>query len=728
MNGKGGVTTATNGNGSSNGNGHISSSNNMNGSSNAIPSGQPVSRYARRSLFSRVTTALTSTDSNGSTSTTTNKSNNDKDSNDKYRKGRSRKRLQLALQQRSFAARILGFIALGSVGFALFWHLAVPETSTTGTTGPFPKYHYPHRNPLLTHWSPAVVPAPRTEKALQKLTEPLWVDQGGPTVPASAVDPGNPDAAAAAVAVAAAAADTTTTTVTLPDRSDFKTIIPQIPGNAVTRRNFLARLFEQQRRKGFSKAHIMKLLQAWLHQADQQLIQNLHGGNQWIPSFLLPTLTGDIRDAETVIDQAAEPMPNWLYFHTYRMNETHMAWEREWRDMKAQYNITKAAKAAARHHPESEKQQQPLPPLEQPIVDYTDPAKYKYPPVQLDLPAHGTYPEFRKLGDMMKSWPQDEDNAGIITESLIHFNYSDPVEREAARKFRDAELPFKLYDVPEITNAGALWTDEYLTKEFDQSGLYVAGSVQESLSNYILFFTRWDIFTLGLPPIRYNDWNYAKWNEHAKYADASRLPFDLPHYYFQAAHFLGKEYETRTKWSFLARDLPSFSYPAEGGYNETFFVFHPDPQRGLQCRFSERGVLSSSHYDGTRNFITMVKGAKRYILAPPRECSKLGVIPSIKSPMYRHSILNYRHFDYLHDMSGAAADMSDKERAWLQKAAGSQAVETVLKAGEVMYLPCNWFHYIASLQRSAQCNVRSNLDEIGNPEFGGRKEVRECKD
>jgi hypothetical protein len=445
---------------------------------------------------------------------------------------------------------------------------------------------------------------------------------------------------------------------------------------------------------------------------------------QWIPAYLLPSLAGDISDAETTTDQASD-IPNWLYFHIYRMNETHMAWEREWRDLQAQHAVKEAAAAAA-HPPEKPKPKQHLPPLEQPVVDYTDPAKYTYPDIRLDLPEPGTYPEFRSLGTVMAAWPQDQDNEGIITETLMHFNYSDPVEKEAARRFRDHELPFKLYDVPEITAAGAKWTDDYLTQQFDQSGLYVAGSVQEALSNYILFFTRWDLFTLGLPPVRYNDWNYAKWNEHAKYADAVRLSFDLPHFYFQAAHFLGEFYETRTRWSFLARDLPSFSYP-ETGFRESFFVFHPDPQRGLQCRFSERGVLSSSHYDGTRNFITMVKGAKRYILAPPRECSKLGVIPSIKSPMYRHSILNYRHFDYLHD-DAQSAGMSDKERAWLQKAAGSQAIETVLKAGEVLYLPCNWFHYIASLQRSAQCNVRSDLDEIGNPEFGGRTTVRECKD
>jgi hypothetical protein len=120
-----------------------------------------------------------------------------------------------------------------------------------------------------------------------------------------------------------------------------------------------------------------------------------------------------------------------------------------------------------------------------------------------------------------------------------------------------------------------------------------------------------------------------------------------------------------------------------------------------------------------------VTGARRYVLAPPRECSKLGIITSQMSPMYRNSILNYRNFKYMHD---ASAGMSDKERAWLQIAAGSQAVETVVKQGEVLYVPCHWFHSITSLQKSSQCNVRSGLHVAGNPEFGGQKEVLQCRD
>ena len=70
--------------------------------------------------------------------------------------------------------------------------------------------------------------------------------------------------------------------------------------------------------------------------------------------------------------------------------------------------------------------------------------------------------------------------------------------------------------------------------------------------------------------------------------------------------------------------------------------------------------------------------------------------------------------------------MSPEERAWLERAATAQAVETVLKAGEVLYIPSHWFHYIISLQKSAQCNVRSGVDIEGNLAFGNKETVKTC--
>jgi hypothetical protein len=70
--------------------------------------------------------------------------------------------------------------------------------------------------------------------------------------------------------------------------------------------------------------------------------------------------------------------------------------------------------------------------------------------------------------------------------------------------------------------------------------------------------------------------------------------------------------------------------------------------------------------------------------------------------------------------------MSLEERGWLERAASALAVETVLKAGEVLFIPSFWFHYIVSVQKSAQCNVRSGIDESGSSEFGGKENVLEC--
>lgn len=56
------------------------------------------------------------------------------------------------------------------------------------------------------------------------------------------------------------------------------------------------------------------------------------------------------------------------------------------------------------------------------------------------------------------------------------------------------------------------------------------------------------------------------------------------------------------------------------------------------------------------------------------------------------------------------------------------AIETVLKAGEILYIPSHWFHYIVSLQKSAQCNVRAGREFKGSSEWGSSKDVLKCVD
>ena len=102
----------------------------------------------------------------------------------------------------------------------------------------------------------------------------------------------------------------------------------------------------------------------------------------------------------------------------------------------------------------------------------------------------------------------------------------------------------------------------------------------------------------------------------------------------------------------------------------------------------------------------MLKGAKRYILNPPSACKKLGIITDSKHPSYRHS----------------AIDWSDLQQARSFDFGHVQAIDTIVRTGEVLYIPSFWFHYIVSLRYSVQCNTRSGTP----PNEEGKTYIEEC--
>jgi hypothetical protein len=437
-----------------------------------------------------------------------------------------------------------------------------------------------------------------------------------------------------------------------------------------------------------------------LAQLDADIRSNHHGGVRWIRPMLLKELPG--RPANPILSEGFFRGRKRRHgggragvFSAQRAHDGPMVWETEMKQIRGDR-------------------------LHGPKVDYTK-LDYAYPPVLTEVPTTG-YPQLDKLGDILKRYPQDDLDhpPQPFVEKLLHFNYSNPTERAAAERFRSAELPFKVYDVPDIPTA--LWTDEYVAKQFDRSFLRAPrsqGTAQESPNNFFAFFTPegWIPEEMGPPPTRNNDWTYQTWADHAKYADHVGLDFDQPHFYWQAGVPKTERHQPPADWTFISRDLPMLSSPTA-----TFFVFEPDEQKGIQCRFGERGVTAATHYDSGRNMVAMITGAKRYILSPPRECSKLGIVTTRGNSIFRHSLLNFGNMKYLGEDEG----VSEEERGWLELASQSEAIDTILKAGEVLYIPSHWFHYITSVQKSAQCNVRSGLEEEGTKEFGGLEDVRKC--
>jgi hypothetical protein len=129
-----------------------------------------------------------------------------------------------------------------------------------------------------------------------------------------------------------------------------------------------------------------------------------------------------------------------------------------------------------------------------------------------------------------------------------------------------------------------------------------------------------------------------------------------------------------------------------------FFIIDDTQQRGVHCRFGMVGTIAENHYDGSRNFITMQRGRRRYILAPPSECANMALLT--EGPSSRHS----------------EVDWSDPQQHGAL--ANALALEVVLEPGDALYLPASYFHYIVSLASenddprdgggySVQCNSRS---------------------
>ena len=94
------------------------------------------------------------------------------------------------------------------------------------------------------------------------------------------------------------------------------------------------------------------------------------------------------------------------------------------------------------------------------------------------------------------------------------------------------------------------------------------------------------------------------------------------------------------------------------------------------------------------------------MLAPPAACDALDVRADRDDPSFRQSRVDW-------------ADRAARVRHGFASAA---ALETVVRAGEVLYVPSYWFHYIVSLSQSAQCNTRSGR----SPDRRGAETIRRC--
>ncbi len=295
------------------------------------------------------------------------------------------------------------------------------------------------------------------------------------------------------------------------------------------------------------------------------------------------------------------------------------------------------------------------------------------------------YPMEWPLVSLLDNWnPNDTTKRTGIYQGLCRFDYE--TELDKAERYREAEKPFLLRNDPQVLRVVERWSQPGYLSDILGNQKY---QTEYSKTNHLMYYKgngrkmdeNWE------PPIINIRMTYDEWFEKATQPVEDMGP-DKPHWYFRVN---GKRTEGG---SFVFEELPFFKP------EKNFYIVDEKNTRGINCRFGMNGNIAVAHFDSFRNFIMLFGGERRYILSHPKNCDKLGLYKR-PHPSSRHSALDWSNpdLDQFPEFSEAMAN------------------EVVLQAGDVLYLPTYWFHFIVSLGLNWQCNARSGATYDYDPQI-----------
>jgi hypothetical protein len=292
------------------------------------------------------------------------------------------------------------------------------------------------------------------------------------------------------------------------------------------------------------------------------------------------------------------------------------------------------------------------------------------------------YPLEWPIVNLIDNWNPNNISSSFrpgIYQAICRFDFK--TEFHKALNYRKAELPFILRDDPQVLEVVQRWNQPgYLSHIL---GKDIGYRTEYSETNSLMFYREqknmarpqgWE------PPMSNVQMTYDEWVAKASQSEEEMGP-DKPHWYFRVNAKGGTDH-------FMFQELPFF-LP-----EQNFYIVDPLDTRGINCRFGMMGNTAAAHFDGSRNFIMLFGGERRYILSHPRNCESLALYPR-KHPSGRHSAVDWSHPDL-------------ETFPEFQNAMGN---EVVLQAGDVLYLPTQWFHFIVSLDLNWQCNARSGITD-----------------
>ncbi|KAL3921967.1 MAG: hypothetical protein SGILL_002464 [Bacillariaceae sp.] len=346
---------------------------------------------------------------------------------------------------------------------------------------------------------------------------------------------------------------------------------------------------------------------------------------------------------------------------------------------------------------------------------------------------HDEYPTVQ----LLKHWPPSQSfprDLATAHLALCVFDYG--TDYAKVLQYRKAEVPFVVRNDPRVAEAVERWTNEdYRSHLLGDDRVHHRAEKSDSLH---FLYWRPDTVTTKRqsqletrPPnwtqpttllrMTYQDWDRQarqKEEQLLQQSDSSSIQHynntSGPYFYYRLIG-CGETGPTgdcdKIQTSEYLFDELTFFQPRP----QQLYLTEPDRQRGIHCRFGMPGIMAENHFDSSRNAIVVLGGQRRYILSHPKHCSNLALFP-LGHPSARHSQINWTE---------VAHDDNDTWRNDFPEFGQSMSNEVVLQAGDVLYLPTNWFHSIISLSTNFQCNTRSGrtsdydtmIDECG---FGSK--------
>lgn len=341
-----------------------------------------------------------------------------------------------------------------------------------------------------------------------------------------------------------------------------------------------------------------------------------------------------------------------------------------------------------------------------------------------ESPPEGYPVEWNLVHEVLSQWPADDPElpaSGKLHQGLCIFDLQKDYEENMrkALNYRNAEVPFVVRGDPNVAQTVERWNaPHYLSTLIGE----VPQGAETSSSATFTYWTTGGVDTHKYKdfkrPTEINEMTFGEWLELANVTDSQLLTPESPHYYFKVVGCAPGKVPSHTDAMgsssvdqscsilpgnaphvpYLADELPFFAQTKSSLYvKEPLLVTSTgrlQTSKALLCRFGMKGVMATNHFDGERNFVTVLSGERRYILAHPKQCGNMALFP-YGHPSARHSAVDWAHPDL------------EKFPAF-EHATGN---EVVLQAGDSLFLPSLWFHYIVSMSMNVQCNTRSGMDE-----------------